>query len=98
MRIDSQNRRDLIYRRHKSTLVPALGAGPDLAPSPLRNGHDAIRQDRSGKRRMQGKLYVRECNADGSPRDPNHPWFKTAPSDADQNGLPTDVVGLEKVK
>jgi hypothetical protein len=47
---------------------------------------------------MQGKLYVRECNADGSPRDPNHPWFKTAPSDADQNGLPTDVVGLEKVK
>jgi 5-methylcytosine-specific restriction endonuclease McrA len=60
-------------------VVPRRDGGADALPN-LRSlcaYHDnAIRQDRHGKRRMSGKLYVRECNADGSPRDPNHPWFR----------------------
>jgi hypothetical protein len=39
--------------------------------------HDhATKEQPSGKRHNAGKFYVRDCNANGSPRDPNHPWFR----------------------
>jgi len=38
--------------------------------------HDrSIKEMPSGKRRNGGKLVVRGCFADGTPRDPKHPWF-----------------------
>lgn len=38
--------------------------------------HDnAVKEDRDGKRRGGGELRVRGCFADGTPRDPSHPWF-----------------------
>lgn len=38
--------------------------------------HDrAVKELPSGKRRNAGKLTVRGCFPDGSPRDPSHPWF-----------------------
>jgi hypothetical protein len=57
-------------------IVPRRDGGGD-ALSNLRSlcaYHDnAIRQDRHGKRRMGGKFYVRDCNADGSPRGIGRP-------------------------
>jgi 5-methylcytosine-specific restriction endonuclease McrA len=42
--------------------------------------HDnAVKEDREGKRRGGGVLLVRGCFADGSPRDPAHPWFTGGP-------------------
>jgi 5-methylcytosine-specific restriction endonuclease McrA len=41
--------------------------------------HDhAIKELPGGKRRGGGKLVARGCFADGSPRDPSHPWFTGA--------------------
>jgi 5-methylcytosine-specific restriction endonuclease McrA len=42
--------------------------------------HDRMVKERpSGKRANAGKLVVRGCFADGSPRDPAHPWYRGAP-------------------
>jgi 5-methylcytosine-specific restriction endonuclease McrA len=39
--------------------------------------HDnAVKEDRDGKRRSGGVMRVRGCFPDGSPRDPNHPWYR----------------------
>lgn len=39
--------------------------------------HDQQVKERStGQRANAGKLVVRGCFPDGSPRDPSHPWFK----------------------
>jgi 5-methylcytosine-specific restriction endonuclease McrA len=38
--------------------------------------HDAsIKELPSGNRRNSGKLVAKGCFADGTPRDPNHPWY-----------------------
>jgi hypothetical protein len=38
--------------------------------------HDhSIKELSTGKRRNGGKLVVKGCFADGSPRDPTHPWY-----------------------
>jgi 5-methylcytosine-specific restriction endonuclease McrA len=38
--------------------------------------HDhAVKETRTGERANAGKLVVKGCFADGSPRDPLHPWF-----------------------
>ena len=39
--------------------------------------HDQqIKERPGGKRASKGKLVARGCHADGSPRDPGHPWYK----------------------
>lgn len=39
--------------------------------------HDnQIKEDANGIRRTDGKLIVRDCDADGWPLDQNHPWHK----------------------
>lgn len=39
--------------------------------------HDAqVKELASGKRRQGGKLVVKGCKADGTPKDPNHPWSR----------------------
>jgi 5-methylcytosine-specific restriction endonuclease McrA len=41
--------------------------------------HDQMVKERpSGKRGNAGKLVVRGCFADGSPKDPSHPWYRGA--------------------
>ncbi len=43
--------------------------------------HDnQAKEDAHGKRRTGGRFFVTECNADGSPRDPNHPWYSASKS------------------
>jgi 5-methylcytosine-specific restriction endonuclease McrA len=38
--------------------------------------HDhAVKETANGVRRNAGKLTVKGCFPDGSPRDPSHPWF-----------------------
>ena len=38
--------------------------------------HDrSIKEMSNGKRRNGGRLVVKGCFADGSPRDPSHPWY-----------------------
>lgn len=38
--------------------------------------HDQqVKERPNGQRANAGKLVVRGCFPDGSPRDPNHPWF-----------------------
>lgn len=47
----------------------------------LCKAHDlSVKEDRHGKRFNGGKLTVRGCFADGSPRDPSHPWFTGGPT------------------
>jgi hypothetical protein len=62
--------------------IQARGAGGRDALDNLRSlcrEHDnAVKEDASGKRRGRGAL-VRGCYADGSPRDPAHPWFTGGP-------------------
>jgi 5-methylcytosine-specific restriction endonuclease McrA len=42
--------------------------------------HDQMVKERpQGKRANAGKLVVRGCYPDGSPRDPRHPWYRGAP-------------------
>lgn len=42
--------------------------------------HDhAVKETSTGKRGNAGVLVVKGCFADGSPRDPAHPWFSGAP-------------------
>lgn len=37
--------------------------------------HDsAVKEQRGGRRRKDGKLTVRGCDASGNPIDPNHHW------------------------
>lgn len=39
--------------------------------------HDQqVKERPGGKRAAKGKLIARGCHADGSPRDPTHPWYK----------------------
>src|SRR5262245_58119839 len=38
---------------------------------------DQMVQERNGKRLSKGLLITRGCHADGSPRDPRSPWYKT---------------------
>ena len=39
----------------------------------------SIKEMSDGRRRNGGKLVVKGCFADGSPRDPNHPWYTGGP-------------------
>lgn len=40
--------------------------------------HDQqVKERPGGKRAMKGKLVARGCHADGSPRDPSHPWYRS---------------------
>lgn len=42
--------------------------------------HDhAIKEGSTGRRANGGRLVVKGCYADGTPRDPLHPWFNRAP-------------------
>jgi hypothetical protein len=42
----------------------------------LCRAHDnQVKEDASGKRRGGGQPVAAGCYADGSPRDPAHPWF-----------------------
>lgn len=42
--------------------------------------HDhAVKETRTGERANGGKFVVKGCFADGSPRDPSHPWFTGGP-------------------
>lgn len=56
--------------------------GPDTIENlrSLCDEHDrAIKELPGGRRRNDGKLTVRGCFADGSPRDPSHPWYTGGP-------------------
>jgi 5-methylcytosine-specific restriction enzyme A len=40
--------------------------------------HDSqVKEQRGGRRRKDGKLTVRGCDAQGNPLDPNHHWNRT---------------------
>jgi 5-methylcytosine-specific restriction endonuclease McrA len=42
----------------------------------LCKAHDhAVKETRTGERANAGRFVVKGCFADGSPRDPSHPWF-----------------------
>lgn len=42
----------------------------------LCDAHDrSIKELANGKRRNDGRLVVKGCFPDGTPRDPNHPWY-----------------------
>lgn len=42
----------------------------------LCKAHDhAVKETKTGERANAGKLVVKGCFADGTPRDPSHPWF-----------------------
>jgi 5-methylcytosine-specific restriction protein A len=52
--------------------------GPDVLGNvrSLCDEHDrAVKELPSGARRGAGKLVVKGCFPDGSPRDPTHPWY-----------------------
>lgn len=60
-------------------IVARRAGGPDTIANTrsLCRDHDhSIKELPSGKRRNGGKLYVKGCFPDGSPRDPNHPWYR----------------------
>jgi 5-methylcytosine-specific restriction enzyme A len=42
-----------------------------------REHDDQVKERPGGIRANKGKLIARGCHHDGSPRDPNHPWFKS---------------------
>ena len=43
--------------------------------------HDhQVKEGRDGKRGNNGMLGIKGCFADGSPRDPMHPWFTGGPT------------------
>lgn len=42
-----------------------------------REHDDQVKERPGGKRANKGKLIVRGFHADGSPRDPSHPWYKS---------------------
>lgn len=61
----------------------------------LCTAHDhAVKEGRDGKRGNQGKLVVKGCFADGTPRDPSHPWFtggrvqSSEPNERRSGGVP----------
>jgi 5-methylcytosine-specific restriction endonuclease McrA len=59
-------------------VVSRRAGGPDVLANlrHLCRAHDnAVKEDKSGARRSRGKLVVKGCFPDGSPRDPSHPWF-----------------------
>lgn len=46
----------------------------------LCKAHDhAVKETRTGERANAGKLVVKGCFADGTPRDPSHSWFTGGP-------------------
>lgn len=61
--------------------------------------HDhAIKEGPTGERRNAGVLVVKGCFADGSPRDPAHPWFTGGPGGGfgHQNGSVRGPSGTAK--
>jgi 5-methylcytosine-specific restriction endonuclease McrA len=49
----------------------------------LCKAHDhAVKEGKAGKRGNAGALVVKGCFADGTPRDPSHPWFTGGPKAA----------------
>jgi 5-methylcytosine-specific restriction endonuclease McrA len=59
-------------------IVARDAGGPDTLDnlrSLCREHDNAIKEDKAGKRRSGARLVVRGCFADGTPRDPAHPWF-----------------------
>ena len=47
----------------------------------LCRAHDnAVKEDHEGQRRSGGVLIAKGCYADGSPRDPAHPWYTGDPA------------------
>jgi 5-methylcytosine-specific restriction enzyme A len=60
-------------------IQPRLAGGSDAIwnlRSLCREHDNQIKERPGGKRANKGRLVVRGCNADGSPRDPTHPWYK----------------------
>ncbi len=47
----------------------------DNLRSLCRDHDNAVKEKRTGERANAGKLVVKGCFADGSPRDPSHEWF-----------------------
>lgn len=47
----------------------------DNLRSLCRQHDNQIKEDGMGNRRTGGKAIVTDCDADGSPLDPSHPWF-----------------------
>jgi 5-methylcytosine-specific restriction endonuclease McrA len=46
----------------------------------LCKAHDhSVKETHTGERANAGQLRVKGCYADGSPRDPSHPWFRGPP-------------------
>lgn len=45
-----------------------------------RDHDNAVKEDHEGQRRSGGVLIAKGCYADGSPRDPAHPWYTGDPS------------------
>lgn len=64
---------------HVDHIVSRRAGGAD-ALSNLRSlcrEHDnQVKERPGGKRAAKGKLVARGCHPDGSPRDPNHAWYK----------------------
>jgi 5-methylcytosine-specific restriction endonuclease McrA len=60
-------------------IVPRREGGSDALQNlrSLCRAHDnQVKEAASGIRRTDGKLIVRDCDADGWPLDKNHPWHK----------------------
>ncbi|QIG99172.2 HNH endonuclease [Bradyrhizobium sp. 6(2017)] len=58
-------------------IITRRKGGPDTVENTrsLCDWHDRqIKEMGDGRRRNGGRLVVKGCFADGTPRDPNHPW------------------------
>jgi 5-methylcytosine-specific restriction endonuclease McrA len=56
----------------------------------LCKAHDhAVKETSTGERGNAGMLVVKGCFADGSPRDPSHPWFTGGPGGGSNTETPS---------
>jgi len=61
-------------------IVPRRAGGPDVLTNlrSLCREHDQqVKERPGGKRANKGRPFARGYHADGSPRDPTHPWYRS---------------------
>lgn len=64
---------------HVDHIISRKAGGADSLAnlrSLCREHDDQVKQRPGGKRAHGGRLFVRGSHADGSPKDPGHPWYK----------------------
>lgn len=65
---------------HVDHIIARRAGGADTLANlrSLCREHDQqVKERPSGARANRGKLVARGCHADGSPRDPSHPWYRS---------------------